>query len=129
MTIKTISAIAAAMLMAPIAVANAADGDAAKGEKVFKKCKACHVADEEKNKVGPHLVNIVGRAAGSVEGYKYSKGMQAKAEEGLVWDETNIDAYLTKPKDFIPKTKMAFPGLKKEDQRADVIAYLKSVAK
>ncbi len=105
-----------------------AEGDAAKGEKVFKKCKACHVVDAEKNKVGPHLVNIVGRAAGAVEGYKYSKAMKAKAEEGLMWDEANLDAYLTKPKDFLPKTKMAFPGLKKEDQRADLIAYLKSKA-
>lgn len=128
MKITTISAIAAAMLLAPIAIANAADGDAEKGKKVFNKCKACHVADAEKNKVGPHLVNIVDRAAGSVEGYKYSKALKAKAEEGLVWDEASIDAYLAKPKDFIPKTKMAFPGLKKDEQRADVIAYLKSLA-
>lgn len=106
-----------------------ADGDAAKGENVFKKCKACHVADEEKNKVGPHLVNIVGRKAASVDGYKYSPAMTAKAEEGLVWDEANLSTYLTKPKDFVPKTKMAFAGLKKEDDRADLIAYLKSIAK
>ncbi len=105
-----------------------AEGDAEKGAKVYKKCKACHTVDKEKNKVGPHLVNIIGRAAGSVEGYKYSKAMKAKAEEGLMWDEANLDAYLKKPKDFIPKTKMAFPGLKKDDQRADIIAYLKSKA-
>ena len=107
----------------------AAEGDAEKGKKVFKKCKACHLPDKEKNKVGPHLVNVVGRAAASVEGYKYSKAMKAKGKEGLIWDEANLDAYLTKPKAFVPKTKMVFPGLKKEQQRADIIAYLKSLAK
>jgi cytochrome c len=107
--------------------AAAADGDAAKGEKVFKKCKACHVVDSDKNKVGPTLAGVVGRAAAGVESYtKYSKAMQAKAAEGLVWDEASLDAYLAKPKDFVPKTKMAFPGLKKEQDRADIIAYLKS---
>ena len=104
-----------------------AEGDIEKGKKVFKKCKACHFVDKEKNKVGPHLVNIIDRAAGSLEGFKYSKAMKAKAEEGLVWTEENLDMFLEKPKKFIPKTKMAFPGLKKPDQRADVIAYMKSI--
>ena len=104
-----------------------ADGDAAKGEKVFKKCKACHAVGEgAKNKVGPPLNGIVGAVAGASEGYKYSKAMQAKAAEGLVWDEDALDAFLTKPKDFLPGTKMTFPGLKKEDQLEDVIAYLKT---
>lgn len=110
-----------------------AEGDAKKGEKVFKKCKACHTVKKEKNKVGPHLVGIFGRAAGSVEGYKYSKadgkGMVAKAAEIGNWDETNLDAFLTNPKKFLGgKSKMSFK-LKKEKQRANVIAYLKSLAK
>jgi len=106
-----------------------AEGDAVKGKKVFKKCKACHAADKEKNKVGPHLVGIIGRAAGSVEKYKYSKGMKAKAAEIGAWDEAKMAEYITNPKKFLgAKSKMTFK-LKKEDQRNDVIAYLKSLAK
>lgn len=111
----------AALTMAmPLALA---EGDAAAGEKVFKKCKACHVVDSEKNRLGPHLVGIIGRASGSVEGFKYSKAMQAA---GITWDETTIAEYLADPKGYVPKNKMAFPGLKKEEDRANVIAYLKS---
>lgn len=104
-----------------------AEGDAKAGEKVFKKCKACHaVGEKAKNKVGPLLNNIVGNEGGVVEGFKYSKALLAKKEEGLVWDEESLDAYLTKPKAFIPKGKMAFAGLKKEKDRENVIAYLKT---
>lgn len=102
-----------------------AAGDADKGAKVFKKCKVCHTLNEGgKNKIGPNLFGIFGRKAGALEGYKYSKAMKGV---DIVWDEDTIDVYLTKPKKFIPKTKMGFPGLKKEDQRADVIAYLKKM--
>ena len=100
-----------------------AEGDAAKGEKVFKKCKVCHTFDPGKKKIGPHLKGIVGRKAGAVEGYKYSKAM---AESDITWDEASLDEFLTKPKAFVKKTKMSFAGLKKEDQRADLIAYLKA---
>ncbi len=99
-----------------------AEADLAKGEKIFKKCKTCHSLEEGKKKQGPHLAGLFGRTAGSVEGYKYSKAMK---ESGIVWDEETLDAYLTKPKDLVPKTKMAFPGLKKEQDRIDIIAYLK----
>ena len=102
-----------------------AEGDSAAGEKVFKKCKACHVIDKEKNRLGPHLVGIIGRTSGSIDGFKYSKAMK---ESGLTWDEATLDAYLADPKGYLPKNKMAFPGLKKEADRANVIAYLKSVA-
>ena len=98
-------------------------GDAAKGEKVYKKCKSCHLVDKEKHKTGPHLVNLFGRAAGSAEGYKkYSKAMKAS---GIVWDETTLDGYLAAPKKYVKGTRMAFAGLKKEKDRANVIAYLK----
>ena len=100
-----------------------AEGDPAKGEKIFNKCKACHTVEEGKNKVGPSLHNIVGSNAGAVEGFKYSDAMK---ESGIVWDEASIDAYLADPKGYIPKNKMAYAGLKKEQERADVIAYLKS---
>ena len=84
-------------------------GDAVKGEKVFKRCKACHYVDKEKNKTGPHLVAVLGREAGSLEGYKYSKAMKAS---GLVWDEETLAAYLKAPKKYVKGTKMAFAGLK-----------------
>jgi len=99
-------------------------GDINAGEKVFKKCKACHVVDAEKNKTGPHLVNIMGRTAGSLESFKkYSKAMK---ESGIVWSEETLNGYLEKPKAYIKGTKMAFAGLKKEKDRENVIAYLKS---
>jgi len=101
-------------------------GDAAAGEKVFKKCKACHFADKKKNKVGPYLLGVVGRVAASVEGFKYSDAMKARGAEGLVWTEDNIAAYLKAPKKFIPKNRMAFAGLKKDEDIANVIAYIKS---
>jgi cytochrome c len=113
---------AALTVAAPFAMA---EGDAAAGEKVFRKCKACHVIDSEKNRLGPHLIGIMGRAAGSVDGFNYSKAMQ---EAGITWDETTLDEYLADPKGFLPKNKMAFAGLKKEEDRANVIAYLKENA-
>ena len=104
-----------------------ASGDVAAGEKVFKKWKACHVVDAEKHKTGPHLVNIMGRAAGSADGYKkYSKAMKSS---GIVWNEETLDGYLEKPKAYVKGTRMAFAGLRKEEDRANVIAYLKSYSK
>jgi len=99
--------------------------DAAAGEKVFAKCKACHIVDEDKNKIGPGLKGVVGRTAGTHEGFKYSKPMQEAGAKGLVWDEANLDLYLADPKGFIKGNKMAFVGLKAEEDRANVIAYLK----
>lgn len=124
---RRIAAALTALAVAGIAGTASADGDAAKGEKVFAKCKACHmVGDGAKNRVGPELNGIVGRVAGSAEGFKYSDAMMAKHAEGMTWTEENIDAYLTKPKDFVPGNKMTFAGLKKEDDRQNVIAYLKT---
>ena len=98
-------------------------GDAAAGKKVFKKCKACHYAAKDKNKTGPHLVNLIGREAGTVEGYKYSKAMKSS---GIVWDEDTLTAYLRAPKKYLKGTKMAFAGLRKDADIANVIAYLKT---
>ena len=100
----------------------AAQGDAAKGEKVYKRCGGCHSLEAGKKKVGPSLAGLFGRKAGSVEKFKYSKSM---ASSDIVWDEETLDAYLKNPKKYIPKNKMAFRGLKKDQQRADLIAYLK----
>lgn len=97
------------------------------GEKVFKKCKACHqVGEGAKNKTGPMLNGIVGRQMATVDGFKYSKTMAEMGEEGMVWDDANMHAFLTKPKSFVKKTKMSFAGLKKEEDIDAVIAYLKS---
>ncbi len=117
-----INSLAALITLALASSAALAEGDVKKGEKVFKKCKTCHVVDNEKNKIGPHLVGIMGRMSGAVEGFKYSKSMK---EAGITWDEETIAAYLTDPKGYIKGNKMAFPGLKKEDQITDVIAYMK----
>jgi cytochrome c len=112
-----------ALAVLPFAAAPAfAQGDPEKGEKVFNRCKACHVVDKEQNRVGPHLVGIIGRQAGSVEGFKYSDAMK---NSGKTWDEETLAAYLKDPKGYIAGNKMAFAGLKKEDEVADVIAYLK----
>lgn len=103
--------------------------DAAAGEKIFARCKACHAVGEgAKNRVGPHLNGIVGRPAGAVEGYKYSTAMLERAGEGLVWDEANLAAYLADPRGFVKGTKMAFAGLKKDEDVANVIAYLAGFA-
>ncbi len=112
-----------------------ADGDAEKGERVFKKCKACHSVEEGKTKpTGPNLLGIFGRGAAQAE-YKYSAALLAAAENGLVWDDETLDGYLADPKKYLAellddsklKNKMKFK-LKKEKQREDVIAYLKSLS-
>ncbi|MFK8032897.1 MAG: cytochrome c family protein [Hyphomicrobiales bacterium] len=114
--------ILAAALMTFTPVAAFAEGDATKGAKVFKKCKACHaVGEKAKNRVGPILNGIVGREAAMVEGYKYSKAMKAS---GLTWDEETLASYLANPRKAVKGTKMAFAGLKKEADLENIIAYL-----
>ena len=103
--------------------------DAAAGEKVFAKCKACHVVDAPTNRVGPSLHGVMGRTAGTLEGFKYSESMIQHGKDGLVWSNETIDQYLSDPKGFIPKNKMAFPGLKKPEDRANVIAYIDEASK
>lgn len=104
-----------------------ADGDPAKGKKVFRKCKACHtVGDKARNKIGPILNGIVDNEIASVEGFKYSKAFLAKKEEGFVWTVEVLDTYLAKPRKLIKGSKMSFAGLRKEKDRANVIAYLQS---
>lgn len=98
-----------------------------KGAKVFKKCKACHqVGDKAKNRVGPVLNGIIGQQAAVVSGFKYSKALKKLNDDGLVWSDENLDAFLAKPKTFVKGTKMAFAGLKKEKDRVALIEYLKS---
>ncbi|TNE35124.1 MAG: cytochrome c family protein [Alphaproteobacteria bacterium] len=99
-----------------------AAGDAAKGEKIFKKCHICHTIEKGgPNKTGPNLFGIVGRKSGIEDGYHYSKAME---EKDIVWTKENLDVYLKKPRAFVKGTRMSFPGLKKESDRQDLIAYL-----
>lgn len=102
-----------------------ADGDPAEGKRVFNKCKACHELTQQKNKVGPHLVGILGRPVASVDGFKYSDALMKARESGLVWDEEKLAKYVVDPKGFLPGNRMAFAGLKKEKEVEDLIAYIK----
>jgi len=98
-----------------------AEGDPVAGEKVFRKCQACHSLDPAKKKTGPHLAGIVGRHAAAVEGFAYSPAMR---DSGIVWDAATLDQFLGAPKTLVPGTKMMFPGLRDEQDRADLIALL-----
>lgn len=120
--------ITTALILAALSfgAAPAQAGDAAAGEKVFNKCKACHqVGETAKNRVGPMLNGIVGQPAGAVEGFKYSDALSGS---GLVWDEATLAAYLADPKATVPGNKMAFAGLRKDEEIANVIAFLASHA-
>jgi len=98
--------------------------DINRGAKVAKKCASCHnIAKGAAAKVGPNLYGVVGRARGSMAGFSYSQGLKAK---GGMWDRDSLNQFLTKPKEYIAGTKMAFAGLKKPQDRADVIFYLES---
>jgi len=97
--------------------------DADKGAKVFKKCQSCHtINDGGKDGTGPNLWNVVNRPKGGIDGFGYSANMKAK---GGVWDYAALDEFLEKPKAYIPKTKMGFNGLKKEEDRAALIEYVR----
>ena len=123
---KKLTILAAVFAALALNAGNASAADAAKGKKVYNKCKACHALKAGKNKVGPTLHGLFGRKAATVPGFKYSKAMKAS---GVTWDEESLRAYLKKPRKFIKGTRMAFAGIKKEKQMDNLVAYLKEATK
>jgi len=108
------------LLSAPVL----AEGDPARGERVFNRCKSCHEVAQERNRNGPHLVGLFGRVSGAVEGFRYSPAMEDAA---LVWSEETLDGFLEDPRNYLEGNRMAFAGLRRDQDRQDVIAYLKQV--
>lgn len=118
--------LALGLVMSALLVGSAyAEGDAAAGATVFKKCASCHAVGEgAKNKVGPELNDLIGRVAGTAPEFKYSKAMTEAGTGGLVWSAATLHEFLTKPKDFVKGTKMSFPGLKEQADIDNLVAYL-----
>lgn len=121
---KIIAATALTAIIFPISAY--AEGDAVAGEDTFnKKCKICHTTDKGGDaKIGPNLYGVYDTKAGQFAGYKYSKGL---VDADLTWDDATLDAYLLKPRDVIKRGKMVFAGLRKPQDREDMIAYLKTL--
>lgn len=117
-------------LCAASAISMAASGALAdehtdKGKKIAKKCAACHTMNKGgKNRLGPNLYGILDKPAGKTKGYKYSKAMKSS---GIIWDEATFTEYVTKPRKVVKGTKMSFRGIKKATQRADLLAYFKTL--
>ena len=125
MRIPKLITLFAVSVMVIVASEAFAAGDIAKGNKLAKKCKTCHTLNEGgKNRLGPNLFDILDKPAGAVKGYKYSKALSAS---GIVWDESTFTDFVTKPKKVIKGTKMSFKGIKKATQRADLLAYFKTL--
>lgn len=112
---------AAAMLATLTAGAAQAEGDPALGKTQFNKCAACHSIKPGENKIGPSLHGVVGRPSHSIEGFNYSEAMKAY---NVTWTDEELNKYLENPRGVVAGTKMIFVGLKKEDERANLIAYL-----
>ncbi len=125
---KTTFALASSVAVILVAgSASAQSGNEARGERLFnQQCKACHTLDKDGARtVGPNLHGLVGRKAGSTEGFSSSDAMKAS---GIVWDDKTLVEYLKDPKGRVPGTKMVYAGLKQEAQQADMIAFLKKAA-
>ncbi|MGK9052477.1 cytochrome c family protein [Neorhizobium sp. CSC1952] len=121
--------IAASVAIFSACGANAQEGDANAGATVFNKCKACHDAETDKNKVGPSLNGVIGRVAGTHPGFAYSKAMVDAGKAGLQWDEASLRDYLHNPKAKVKGTKMAFAGLKDDGEISNLLAYLEQFKK
>jgi cytochrome c len=124
---------AAALLLGAAACGDGGNGDGeaaadedlfAQGRQVFTRCAACHAAGHRENKVGPHLVGLFGRPAGGLPDFRYSEAM---ADAGIVWTEETLEAYLRAPRTYIPGNRMAFAGLRDEEDLRALMAYLRRV--
>lgn len=126
--LRLIHTLAAVLLLsvAP-AMAQEAAGNAEAGQRVFNQCRACHTINRDgRSLVGPNLFGVIGRRAGSFEGFRYSRPMHEKHEQNFVWTEDNLRAYIRNPKDVVPNGTMSFPGLRNEQQMNDLLAYLRA---
>jgi cytochrome c len=103
-----------------------ADGDVVSGEKVFQRCVSCHAMDDQTNKKGPTLRGIVGRPAASVSGFAYSDGLKAFGATGAIWDEATLDKFLADTIGFVKGMRMVISPVRRETERTDLIAFLKS---
>jgi cytochrome c len=123
---KGISVALAGLVLAGLAQQASAQ-DAANGERIFARCAVCHGIGDTTKPLGPNLNNVIGRTAGTLEEFaaRYSPAMKEAGAGGIVWSEETIAEYITDPRAFIPGNRMAFPGLRDEQERADVIAYIK----
>jgi cytochrome c len=119
--LSRITAISVGLVIASATCAEA--GDAAQGEHAFAKCAPCHAKDKT-NGAGPGLLGVIGREAGSLSGYRYSKAMK---NSHIVWDEKSLDAFITAPQKAVPGTTMPFAGIPREQERNDLIAYLETL--
>lgn len=112
-------------LTATLHAAGGGSGNPVKGAELFKQCAICHAVGEgAENTVGPNLNHVFGRAAASIDGYAYSDAMQAKAEEGLIWEEESLYTFAAGPKWFVPGTTMGFEGLRREQEIKDLLSWL-----
>ena len=126
---RLISAPAVTAFSLLLSVNYAHSADLSKGKKVFNKCKACHTLVAGKNRIGPSLSGLFGRAAGTAPKYRYSKAMKSAGAGGLVWTEKTLAEYLVKPRAYVKGTKMTFAGVKKPEDMENLIAFLKQAAK
>ncbi len=127
--LKAVACLAPLLALAPAAMAQ--DGDAKEGEEIFKgRCRQCHqVGPDAKNGLGPVLNGIIGRKAASIEGFNYSPANKKAGDEGWTWTPENFLKYIEDPRATMPGNRMAFAGLKDEQERKDLLAYLKTFSK
>lgn len=115
-----------ALGLAPVCVLAEAGGDAERGAELYSQCSGCHeVGQGAENRIGPHLNGIFDRAAGAADDFRYSNAMRRAASKGLTWDYETLDAFLERPRQLISGTRMSYRGLREQQDRDDVLAYLR----
>ena len=123
----TIVLVAVLLQLLALPVRAVPPGDPARGEKIYERCQACHSI--ERDRTGPHHAGLFGRGAGSVPGFQYSPAMKKAGTAGLVWNDDTLDKFLKAPTKFIPGTRMGYAGIKDDQERADLLAYLKQATR